>query len=460
MRGRKARVEQPPPHGLGAPWTLLYFVSLVLLMIAVFGLDRAAAVAAIAMNVVFFVYLLRHLAFAAASARFAERDIREASHLELGFTPRVSVLVACRNEALVAESLVASMVALDYPGNRLEVLLIDDGSDDGSGEMLDGLVASHRHIRVLHRPAGRGGGKSGALNEGLGECSGEIFVIFDADHNPQPDVLRRLVRHFQDPKVDAVQGRCVVRNWRESVLSRAVAIDYLSGYLVNEYGRQALFQLPAYGGANCAVRRATLERVGGWNHDSVTEDTDLTLRIVLAGGRVRYDVTAVDTEQAPTTLGRFCRQRYRWARGHQQAWRDYHRAIYRTPHLSLLERIETYLFLLVFHVPVVCFATVVLLALRLAGIGHPITLYELLPLTALLFAGPFCELAVGLLTGRAPRWAAWSLMWMLPIFWVSMAVCTKAWLDGILGRPYAWVKTQRSAADVQVEPLEDKRVAA
>ena len=74
-----------------------------------------------------------------------------------------------------------------------------------------------------------------------------------------------------------MQGRCVVRNSVQSRLARSIAIDYFSGYLVNEYGRQALFELPAYGGANCAVRVSTLRRLGGWNTESVTEDTDLTL---------------------------------------------------------------------------------------------------------------------------------------------------------------------------------------
>ena len=78
------------------------------------------------------------------------------------------------------------------------------------------------------------------------------------------------------------------------------------------------------------MRASTLRRLGGWNTDSVTEDTDLTLRVVLLGERVRYDITAVDTEEGATTLGRFIRQRYRWARGHQQVWRDYRSLVLRS----------------------------------------------------------------------------------------------------------------------------------
>jgi cellulose synthase/poly-beta-1,6-N-acetylglucosamine synthase-like glycosyltransferase len=153
----------------------------------------------------------------------------------------------------------------------------------------------------------------------------------------------------------------------------------------------------------------------------------------------------VDTEEGATTLGRFVKQRYRWARGHQQVWRDYRGFVLRSPHLSVLEKVESVLFLLVYHVPVLCALTLAMTALRIAGVGPEVTLFELLPLAALLFAGPFCELAVGLMVGRAPRRAAWSIAWMTPIFFVFMLVCTKAWVDGLVGRPYSWVKTARSS---------------
>jgi hypothetical protein len=126
-------------------------------------------------------------------------------------------------------------------------------------------------------------------------------------------------------------------------------------------------------------------------------------------------------------------------------WRDYRGAVLRSAHLSVAQKIESMLFLLVYHVPVLSALTLVMTALRLAGIGPNVTVFEMLPLVALLFAGPFCELAVGLMVGRAPRRAAWSIAWMTPIFFVFMLVCAKAWVDGVRGRPYSWVKTKRSS---------------
>ncbi|BEP15759.1 hypothetical protein acdb102_40700 [Acidothermaceae bacterium B102] len=429
----------------GAPWTFVVLLGIAVAIIGSVGLGNFLVVTTLAVNGVFLLFFLRHVAFAAAAVRWAGKDLYERVEVDLEYQPNVSLLVGCHNEALVARSLVHGLLALHYPRSRLEIILVDDGSTDGTGDLLEQLTASEPHFTILRRPPGAGGGKSGALNYAATIARGDVIVIFDADHIPRRDVIHKLVRHFIDPHVDAVQGRCVIRNSVEARLARSIAIDYFSGYIVNEYGRQALFELPAYGGANCAVRASTLRRLGGWNPDSVTEDTDLTLRILLSGGAVRYDIMAVDTEEGATTLRRFITQRYRWARGHQQAWRDYRRAVLFSRHLSWPEKFETLMFLLVYHVPVLCALTLVTAFLRIAGIGPSITVFEMLPLAALLFAGPFCELAVGLLVGRAPRRAAVSMGLMTPLFFIFMLVCARSWAEGVMGRPYTWAKTARSS---------------
>jgi cellulose synthase/poly-beta-1,6-N-acetylglucosamine synthase-like glycosyltransferase len=412
---------------------------------ALFGVDPVLGWIAGALNAVFAVYFLRHLAFSVSAARWAGSDLVAADVDLDGYEPPVAVFVGCKNEELVVDGMVTALLALDYPTDRLTIVVVDDGSDDRTGELLDARAAADPRLRVLHRPPGAGGGKSGALNDALAEVDAEVVLVFDADHEPDPYVLRRLVRHFRDPRVGAVMGRCIIRNGQESTMATTVFVDFLSGYLVNEYGRQAMFELPAYGGANCAVRMSTLRQLGGWNPETVTEDTDLTLRVLLRGQRVRYDVTAVDYEEAVVSARRFWTQRYRWARGHQKCFRDYWQPILRSPHLTVAEKCESTMFLLTYHVPVLTGLGLVLSVLRAFGIGDQ-PIIGLLPLSMLLFVGPLAELSVGLLVGRVERRAAWSLLGFLPAFALSIWITSRAWLDGMLGRSYSWVKTSRSGA--------------
>ena len=440
-----------PPEG--RPLVLLAYACGFAMVALLHGLDETLGVIAGVLNVVFGIYFCRHLAFAVAAARWAENDMLAADVGLTSWTPSVAVFVGCKNEELVVDGMVTALLALDYPADRLTLVVVDDGSDDSTGARLDAWAARDARLRVLHRPPGSGGGKSGALNDALHLVDAEIAVVFDADHEPDPTALRRLVRHFRDPVVGAVMGRCVIRNGRDSQMASTVFVDFLSGYLVNEYGRQALFELPAYGGANCAVRMSTLRGLGGWNPHTVTEDTDLTLRVLMAGQRVRYDLSAVDFEEAVVSAQRFWKQRYRWARGHQKCFRDYWRPLMRSPYLSLVEKVETTLFLLVYHVPLLSGIGLVLTVLRAFGIGD-LPVIALLPLSMLLFVGPLAELSVGLLIGRVERRSAWRLLGFLPAFALSIWITTRAYVDGMLGREYSWVKTSRSGATstVTVDP--------
>jgi len=433
----------------GHPWTLLLLAGVLVASITLTSLDAVNSVLIFILEVVFVIFFARHLIFAVSAMRTADTDLTLPPNADQ-FTPPITVLVACKNEESVVDALVASLLDFDYPGDHLQVIIVDDGSTDSTAERLDAWAARTPALHVIHRHPHAGGGKSGALNTALEIATGEVIVVFDADHQPNKDVLWRLSRHFEDPGVGAVQGRCTIVNPDDTPLTRLIAIDYLAGYLVNEYGRQSIYRLPAYGGANCAVRASSLRALGGWNPNTVTEDTDLTLNLILDGQRVRYDVTAVDREEGVVTLSRYWRQRYRWARGHQEVWRDYRWQVWRSDRLTRTEKVETMMFLLVFHLPVLSFLGLILLVPWLLGITHPYDAVHAYVLWTLLFLGPLMELGAGLLVARAPRRWALSLIFFLPLFFVSVALCTKAWWDGMLGRPYTWVKTSRSADPVVV----------
>lgn len=410
------------------------------------GLNRLVLCVSVLLQVVFVVFFGRHLAFTISAMRAAPGDLKRNDERDSDTAwPAVSILVACKNEEDVLDGLVGSLLAVDYPRDRVDIVIVNDASTDATGPMLDARAHSEPLLTVIHRQPGSTGGKPGALNAGLAAAHGEVVVVFDADHRPRPDAVRKLVRHFRDPVVAAVQGRCMIGNVDDSLLARLVWIDYLGGYLVNEYGRQSLFQLPAYGGANCAVRASSLRAAGGWNEHSVTEDTDLTLRLLLRGERVRYDVEAIDEEEGVVTLKRFWHQRYRWARGHQQVWRDYRRAVWSSPRFSLSEKAELTMFLLVFHLPVASAAGLIVFGSWVAGFTDPFSDTHVFVFWTLLFLGPLLELGGGLLIAGAPRRSATLLVYFIPVFFVSIALCTKAWIDAMRNRPYVWQKTQRHA---------------
>lgn len=441
--GPDAPSGTPYAGGTAPTGRLLAGTGLLLVLGGTVGAGTVLLAAGVALQVLFLAFLVRHLAFA-ASARAVPADLAlPAPGTPPGaMLPTVAVLVACHEEAAVVDRLCSALLALDYPTDRLEVHLVDDGSADGTAAALAAATADAPHVRIHRRPPGAGGGKSGALNAVLPYVTSSVVVVYDADHRPHPDSLRRLVRHFADPAVAAVQGRCVIRGAATAV-ARAVEVDYLAGYLVNEYGRQALAGMPAYGGANCAVRTRLLRDLGGWNPLSVTEDTDLTLRLVLGGHRVRYDVTAVDEEEAATTLRRYWRQRYRWARGHQQACRDYLRPVWSAGHLGLGQKVETSMFLLAFHLPALSLAGLLLVPLAAAGVLRQPAV-PLWVLATVLLLGPLVELGTGLLLARAPARYIARLLWFPVLFLVGAALCARAWIDGARGQAYAWVKTPRA----------------
>jgi 1,2-diacylglycerol 3-beta-glucosyltransferase len=445
-----------PALRLPAGWPrIASLLGAAMLVWALLGTGTTVEVVVGVLDAVFLAYFVRHTAFVTSALRHvaprtaerAEVAAPAARDLPDADLPPISVLVSCKNERFVVAGLVSALLALDYPADRLQLVVVDDGSDDGTGEILDARAAAEPRLLALHREAGQGRvGKSAGLNSALPRLTGEVVVVFDADHQPHADVLRRLAAHFADPAVGAVQGRCRIRNAADSPLARLITIDYLAGYLVNEFGRQSVFGLPAYGGANCAIRLESLRALGGWNEKSVTEDTDVTMRLMLSGVRVRYEPAAIDDEEGVISLGRYWRQRYRWARGHQQVCRDYLRHVWRAPHLSPAERIETLMFLFVFHVPLATLSAFALLLLTFAGIVPSVSVPGGFVLWTLLFLGPMLELGGGMLLSGIQRRDVFAIVWFMPLFFISSALCTKAWIDGLAGTAYDWVRTDRAAA--------------
>lgn len=237
--------------------------------------------------------------------------------------PRVTVQLPIYNERTVAARLLRTAGALEYPAERLELQVLDD-SDDETSEIVDReiarLIANGVDAHVVRRPD-RHGFKAGALNYGLSRAKGELLCVFDADFTPRPDFLLRLVRSFDDPRVGLVQARWDHENRDESSLTRAQSA-LLDGHFVIEHKvrfDEGLFF--NFNGTAGIWRRAAIEDAGGWEHDTLTEDLDLSYRAQLAGWRFVYASAVTAPAEVPPDIAAFKSQQHRWAKGSVQVAR-------------------------------------------------------------------------------------------------------------------------------------------
>jgi cellulose synthase/poly-beta-1,6-N-acetylglucosamine synthase-like glycosyltransferase/peptidoglycan/xylan/chitin deacetylase (PgdA/CDA1 family) len=237
-----------------------------------------------------------------------------------GFEPDVSVVVPAFNEAAVIEPAVRSLAGGDYPAH--EVIVVDDGSGDGTAELVEGLGLAN--VTVVRQP---NSGKAVALNAGIARARGEIIVTVDADTVFEPETLRALVARFSEPRVGAVAGNTKVGN-RRGLLGRWQHIDYVTGFNLDRRLYDVLQCMPTVPGAIGAFRRSAVEEVGGLSSATLAEDTDLTIAIGRRGWLVVYEPSARAYTETPATLAGLWRQRYRWSYGTMQAVWKHKRAIF------------------------------------------------------------------------------------------------------------------------------------
>ena len=230
--------------------------------------------------------------------------------------PAVAVLIPAYNEDKVIERTVRSVLDSDYP--YLRVIVIDDGSKDATLEVTCAAFAKEikeGRVTVLTKP---NSGKADALDYGLEQVSEELFVGIDADTIIAPDAISKLVPHFSNPKVAAIAGNAKVGN-RENLWTRWQALEYITS---QNFERRALNTLNAVSvvpGAIGAWRTAAVRQVGGYQHDTVAEDADLTMALLQAGYYVNYEDRALAYTEAPTTANGLMRQRFRWSFGIMQS---------------------------------------------------------------------------------------------------------------------------------------------
>src|SRR5437867_4457317 len=304
-------------------WTVLIVYFGILTILAIYGVYRVKQV------IDFWRY-----------SRFPPKAKGEFAPGEL---PHITVQLPLFNEMYVIERLVKAATEIDYPHDRLEIQVLDDSTDE-TVSIARATVAKYAaqgfDIKYIHRDD-RTGFKAGALENGMKTAKGNLIAIFDADFVPKPDFLRKLVHHFTDPIVGCAQMRWGHINGSYNLLTRLQTIMLDGHFVVEQTTRNRTGNFFNFNGTAGIWRREAIELSGGWQHDTLTEDTDLSFRAQLMGWRFVYLLDEEAPAEIPVEVNAFKAQQRRWAKGVLQVWLKLYRRIWYAP-LPLRVKLEMF----------------------------------------------------------------------------------------------------------------------
>lgn len=396
------------------------------------------------------IYTLRHYFF--TLNRLFAKQRHPYTDIENGDWPTVTVFIAAHNEeAVIADSLNALLEA-DYPPDKIRLMPVNDRSVDRTRDIIDEIVARHPgRITPFHRSGGKPG-KAAALKDATALVDSELIVVFDADYVPSRGLVRQLVAPFFDPEVGAVMGRVVPLNVKSNLLTRLLDLERAGGYQVDQQARMNLGLVPQYGGTVGGVRISALQSIGGWHDDVLTEDTDLTCRLLLAGWKTVYQNRSECYEEVPETWSVRTRQIMRWAKGHNQALFRHGLKLLFTGRASLGERLDGFLLLGVYAMSPILLVgwvlAVVLFYLNAApALGGIIGLFALTCYSALGNFAAFFEIAAAAhLDDNRLRIRLLPLNilgFVISAVCIARATLNQSFIDALLRREFHWDKTAR-----------------
>ncbi|APR84409.1 Glycosyltransferase [Minicystis rosea] len=257
--------------------------------------------------------------------------------------PVVTIQLPLFNESTVAARLLDAVAEMDYPREKLEIQVLDDSTDE-TKLMVRAHVERLRERGVdavyIHR-VDRTGYKAGALDNGLKVAKGALIAVFDADFIPPSQFLRSIVGHFNDPKIGMVQTRWGHINREHSILTQVQALMLDGHHLVENRARFGAGLLFNFSGTGGIWRREAIHAAGGWEHDTLTEDLDLSYRAQLAGWKFIYRQDVVSPSELPEDLSAVRAQQYRWAKGTVQTARKLMKRVL-SSELSFHQRVEAF----------------------------------------------------------------------------------------------------------------------
>ena len=407
---------------------VIVFYLVTLGVLALYGVHRSALL---------FAYLRHRHERTSPRSRFDEAEL-----------PVVTIQLPMFNEMFVAERLIEAAARVDYPRDRLEIQVLDDSTDATStiaSLKCDTLRDEGIDVVYLHRQD-RAGYKAGALEAGMARAKGEFILIFDADFVPGPSILRDLIDFFEDPSVGMAQARWAHLNRDRSVLTHCQAM-LLDGHFVIEHAaRNRSGRFFNFNGTAGMWRKTAIIAAGGWQHDTITEDMDLSYRAQLAGWKFVYAPHVSAPAELPCEMNSFKGQQYRWAKGSVQTARKLLGRILRAP---VSNKVKTEAF---FHLTnnLAYVFLVILAALQLPNmlirrhIEHP----ELLMLDAPLFLATCGSVAAFYVVAHHDLYGGyWQAIKRLPIMMalgIGLSINNgRAAIEGLFGGGVEFVRTPK-----------------
>jgi len=406
-------------------------------------LNPLSVLAIVALSIVY-VWTLYNIPILIVGVRHLRRSGRkrdEPSSFSMKSLPMVSIVVPVKDEEKVVDRLLGALLRLDYPPEKREILIVEDGSTDKTVEICEEYVGRYPdQVRLLHKPVSNG--KPSALNYALKHAKGEILAFFDADSVPEPNLLDRAVRYFSDRSVAAVQGRLCIINADENMLAKFVSYEEAAWCEAYLRGKDALKLFVHLKGSCQFIRRSVLEKLNGFDEEALSEDMELSAKLTEKGYRIKYASDVRSWQETPSNVRQFFKQRTRWLRGTMEVALKYGRLMAK-PNRQTLDAELTLLgpFILIFSMvsyflafytsfTTFDFDALLRLLMQLSAVGTTIML-------------AVCGLALAYAT--KPRRLT-NLLWLpfIYFYWSLQAfIALYALLLVCLRRPRKWIKTEK-----------------
>ena len=290
-----------------------------------------------------FYYSVVQVSLAAAYVRSRKKRALEIAPIfDLTNAPKVTVQLPMYNEMYVAERIIEKTAELDYPRDKFQIQVLDDSTDETKeiiANKVKELAAKGIDIIHIHR-TDRTGYKAGALDSAMDKVSGEFIAIFDADFVPDTDFLLKTIPYFQDEKIGVVQTRWGHLNKTYSMLTELQAFGLNGHFAIEQGGRSANEHYINFNGTAGIWRKSCIADAGGWEHDTITEDLDLSYRAQMKGWQFKYLEDVISPAELPITMSALKSQQHRWMKGGAEVFMKMWKRLVKDPNVRFTDKIH------------------------------------------------------------------------------------------------------------------------